>query len=232
MFSVDGLLDWFAVKDVFIDIFSMLVSAVVLFYAFRFHRLNKSQKKYSFIIMSFLFLTLSFIFKVISHIVLYMSSPGVKQVGIITLTYQSMESVEIGIFFGILLFRIAALLSLYFFYSTYSEKQSKSSMIIIIYLLLAVGYFSQQSYYFYHITAFIILLAICYYLFKVYKKNEYATTLLLTSSFAIIMLSRVLFIFLGVTALFYIMAEVVQLIGYLLLSMTFILVLNHGKKKK
>jgi hypothetical protein len=62
-------------------------------------------------------------------------------------------------------------------------------------------------------------------------KNKTIPSFLLLASFAIITLSQVGFIFIRLSDIFYPVSEVIQLIGYIGLLVTFIMVLKSGKKK-
>ena len=65
-----------------------------------------------------------------------------------------------------------------------------------------------------------------------YRENRYKNTLYLCISFSIITLSQLVFIFTSSNPTLYVLAEIIQLIGYLFLLYTFVMVLRNAKKKK
>jgi hypothetical protein len=54
---------------------------------------------------------------------------------------------------------------------------------------------------------------------------------MLAASFSVITLSQIFFMFVNFTKHFYVVGEVIQLIGYIILLVTFITVLKHGREK-
>ena len=83
----------------------------------------------------------------------------------------------------------------------------------------------------FHFLSFILLLLITYTYYKEYKKQKSPTTRLLAYSFAIITLSQLFFMFINLFDELYVIAEIVQLVGYIGLLITFIKVLRYGRKK-
>ena len=63
-------------------------------------------------------------------------------------------------------------------------------------------------------------------------ENKYSNTLYLFISFGIIALSQFVFIFTSSNPILYAVAELIQLVGYLFLLYTFVMVLRNAKKKK
>jgi hypothetical protein len=232
MFAIVPFTELFYGKDLFIDIFSIIVSLLIFSYAMKYYKINKEQKKYKYIISSFALLAISFVFKILTHFTIYYKTVETKQMGVLTITYQTLKSSQILIFWGLFLYRVLSLLALYLLYAGYTRKQTKSSTLLIIYLLLLVGYLSQSVYYVYHLTSFFLLFLITDRLLHAYSKSRHYKTRLLAYSFGTIMLSQALFIFLNINPIFYILAEIIQLCGYLLLLFTFIKVLRDGKKKR
>ncbi len=218
--------------DFLLDIFNFLVVLFILIYCVKFYLLNKKQKKYRYLITSFSFLTLSFLFKILTHVVIYYRTIIVKHIGIVTITYQTLRSSLAFVGWGVLVYRILSLLAFYIFYVAYVKEKSKLNVLLMIYLLLIAGYLSESAFYIYHLTSFFLIFLIVDRLYFVYTKNKLSNTKLLTLSFLIIMASQGLFIFVNLSPVFYIVAEIVQLVGYLFLLFTFIRVLRHGKKKR
>ena len=93
-------------------------------------------------------------------------------------------------------------------------------------------YFSHSAYYMFHLTSLVLLLLITMEYYSNHFKNKIITSRLVTYSFSIITLSQIVFIFVNLNPLIYVIAECVQLIGYAILLLAFIMVLKYGKKKK
>jgi len=112
------------------------------------------------------------------------------------------------------------------------SKQPKSNVFIIFYLLIVLTYFSQSAYYIFYITSFLLLIFISSSYFLNSKKTKHYTAKLLAFSFAIITASQLVFIFVKINPILYVIAQLIQLVGYVLMLITFTLVLKHGQKTK
>lgn len=221
---------WFYGKDILIDIFSIVVLLLISFFMYRYYRLNK-EKKYFYLGTSFVLIALSFVFKIVMNFTIYFPVTVKQNIGFLVFTYDVLKSSDVLFFYGYLLYRIFMLIGLFAFFGIY-KKPSKSSTFLILYLLVISTWFSQNTYFIFHLTAFLILFMITYRLYENCKKTKHHTAVMLTLSFAIITLSQVLFIYIKLNPMLYVIAEIVQLIGYIVLLVTFIKVLSNVKKKK
>ncbi len=219
---------WFYGKDIIIDIFSIFVLFLIGYSSLQFYRLKKN-KKHAYLALSFFFVGLSFLFKILTNFTIYYNVLETEHLGAFTFIHQEVESSTILFFIGFLLYRILTLLGLYILYSTYQE-QPKQHILFVAYLLLILTYFSTSAYYLFHITSLFLLVLITSYYIKNYLKEKRISTKLLATSFGIISASQIIFIFIEVNHIFYVIAELVQLIGYLILLITFIRVLKYDKK--
>lgn len=208
---------------------------------------NTGEKRYKLFIIAFLLLSLSFIAKLFTYIVIEYKAIETKTIGFLTISYQIVKTSEVPIFIGLFIFRILSLLAFYLLYLAYTRKDMKIDinnpgksgitlrnslgMILVIYLLLIAGYFSQSVYYIYYTTCFFMLFLITESIYEIYSVNKNKNTLLLAISFGIIMLSHAVFIFLNIHCIAYISAEIIQLLGYFLLLITFSKITWINKKK-
>ncbi|RMF54442.1 hypothetical protein D6745_05290 [Candidatus Woesearchaeota archaeon] len=221
---------WFYGKDIAIDLISIFVLSLIAFFSIKYYRLNRKNKKYIFLASSFIMMALSFMFKIITNFTIYYHVLETKQIGFVRLTYFSTQPSNILFFAGFLGYRILMLLGLYMLCSIYI-KQSKANIILTAYLILALSYFSRSAYYIFHLTALILLVIITSKYLENYKKTKHSTNKWLFYSFATITASNIIFIFVKISAVLYVIAEIVQLIGYVGLLITFTKVLKDGKKK-
>jgi len=222
---------WFYGKDIIIDIVSIFVLFLIAFFSIKFYKLNKRNKNYLFLALSFIFIGCSFIFKIITNFTIYYHILETRRIGFMTFTYNAVNSSHILFFVGFLMYRLLMLFGLYMLYSIYL-KQQKSNIFLISYLIIISTYFSSSAYYLFHVTSLFFLVIITYRYLKNYKKNRDFTTKLLAYSFGMITLSQVVFVFVAINTFLYVIAELIQLASYISLLITFIMVLRHGKKKK
>ena len=79
--------------------------------------------------------------------------------------------------------------------------------------------------------AFLLLILLAWHCYQNYRVTKDRPALLIFSSFSIIALSQILAVFLMMTKTFYVVSEIVQLLGYSLLLSAFLMVLYYGTKK-
>ncbi len=221
---------WFFGKDILIDVISIIVLSLISWSAVRFYRINR-KKNYMWFSMSFLMLALAFVFKIISNFTLHYTKEIARNLGFVVIVYKTFHYSFLPYYAGYLLYRLFMLFGLYMLYSIYS-KQRKEEIFLISYFLIISTYFGISAYYLFHVTALILLSLITYAYFTNYMKSGKITNRLLYYSFLIITLSQVVFAFIALNNVIYAVAEVLQLLGYGLLLITFIMVLKHGKKKR
>ena len=151
-------------------------------------------------------------------------------VGSIQYTQIILKSSEILAMSGLFFYRLLTLAGLFMLYSIY-EKQSKANILLMAYFIITSVLFSNEQYYIFYILSFIFLGIISNRYYQNYRTNNKKEIRMLAASFAIITLSQVLFVFVDFTRHLYVAGEIIQLIGYIILLATFIMVLRHGRKK-
>jgi len=222
---------WFYGKDIAIDVVSIFVLSLIAFFSMQYYKLNKRNKKHLFLSISFFLIALSFLFKIATNFTIYYRMLETRHFGFFTLTYSASKSSNVLFFIGFLMYRMLMLLGFYILYSIYI-KQNKVNIFLIIYLILISTYFSRSAYYIFHLTAIILLIIVSFKYLKNYRKTKHNTNRWLLYSFVLIAVSQIIFVFIKIHAIFYVIAELIQLLGYIGLLITFIKVLKDGKKKR
>ena len=220
---------WFFGRDITIDVISMLVLLIIIATSIKYYKISK-KKKYLAFGFSFFLLFLSFLSKILMNFTVYSEKVDTVNAGFATLTYERIISSDNLFFIGFLSYRLLMLFGLYLLHSVY-HKQPKSNIFLIFYLLIVSTYFSHSEYYVFHLTSLLLLVLITLQYLRTYRKIRHITTKYLTYSFSVITLSNILFIFIKINNIFYVIAEFIQLVGYICLLLTFIAVFRHAKKK-
>ncbi len=220
---------WFYGKDIAIDIFSILVLFLIAFFSIKFYRINKKNKNHLYLSLSYILLGLSFVFKILTNFTIYYVALETRNIGFVQFTYNALKSTDTLFFTGFLLYRLFTLVGLVILYSIYYKSKSKSNFLLLLYLVSILVYFSQSAYYIFHLTSLILLSLITLYYFRTYKKSKNTNTQLVSISFFIITISQIIFILIKYNPFYYVLAESLQLIGYVLLLITFTKVLKFGK---
>ncbi len=222
---------WFYGKDIMIDIISILVLLLIAYFSVRYYKIDSRNKNYLLFAGSFGIMALSFLFKIITNFTLYNTVIQTKQFGLFTFTYNSLQSTDLLFSAGFLIHRILMLVGLYMLYSIYS-RTGRSTAALILYLIIISMYFSRSAYYVFHLTALILLMMITMQYWYNHRKVMHDASRWLFWSFSLITLSQVVFVFMGLNSVYYVAAEMIQLLGFGALLITFFKVLQDGKKKR
>lgn len=222
---------WFYGKDIVIDIFSIIVLALISVFSIKSYKLNKKNKNYLWFGTSFITLGVSFLFKILTNFTIYYNVIDTKTLGFFTFTYKTIQTSDILFSIGFLCYMFLTLLGFFILYEIYQKKHLKQDILLILFFIIVISYFSTSKYFIFHLTSFLFLLLISTNYLENYHKKRKITSKLLALSFLIITLSQLIFIFVNLNKLFYVIAELIQLVGYILLLFTFIGVLKNAKKK-
>ncbi len=223
--------EWFYGKDIIIDIVSIFVLLLIAYFSVRYYKIDRRNKNYLLFAGSFAVIALSFISKIVTNFTLYSSVVQTRHLGLLTLTYNAVQSSDVLFYAGFLVYRILMLSGLFMLYSIYS-KTGRSTSTLIVYLIIISMYFSRSVYYVFHVTALLLLVMITVQYWNNFRKNRHDASRWLFWSFLLIALSQVIFVFMGLNSVYYVAAEIVQLLGFGALLITFIKVLQDGKKKR
>jgi len=223
--------DWFATKDMIILGFSVITLLLIAAFSLRFYFFKKKEhKSYLYFAASFLLLAISFLWKIATDITVYYDIIKTKQIGIFTITYQTIRAEKVLFVAGHFAHYLLMLLGLYILYVVLNRKSTMNHL-LILYFIVMTTIFSNFSYFIFHLTAFVLLLGISYRYYAIYRKNKRKLTKLIFTSFSVIAVSQILFMFVKLWGNIYVVAQIMQLIGFILLLIAFILVLKNGKKK-
>ena len=219
-------------KDIAIDLVSAIVVLLIGVFSFRNYLLDKKNHRHLLLSLATVMLSGSFFVKILTNILSH------HQIGLskyltgliipsIIPAYSMLPAA------GFLLYSILTLVGFYILFTLTSKRELLSfDYLIIAYFIIVSTYFARFNYVLFYITALLFLVAISRRYFLAYNENRYKNTLILGISFSLIALSYLAFIFTSTNHALYVLAELIQLIGYLFLLYTFTLVLRNAKKTK
>jgi hypothetical protein len=219
-------------KDMTIDILSALVLFMIGIFAFRNYLLDRKNKRHLILSAAFVLLGGSFLIKTLTNIISHSPALYNQNLSLSLLGIEIIKPYTVVPAFGFLLYSLMTLFGFYVLYALTSKDELSMNYVIIAYFILISTYFTRFNYHLLYLTAFLFVLATTRRYFLAYKKNNYKNTLLLGISFCVITVSQFIFMLTGQSYLLYIIAEIVQLVGYLFLLYTFILVLRNARKTK
>jgi hypothetical protein len=227
--------EWFYLVSIFIDLISIVVLFMISSTAFRYYKLN-NNKNYAKLGFAFLLIAISFLFKMITNVTVYYDSLMAEQITeTVVRTIQTIRSYNILANLSFALFVLANLAGVYGLYSIRRGQQRSTVSLIIYFILISTfvsSFLGSSAYYLFHLTSLIFLIFIASRYYNLYTKNHHKPTRYLAAGFSILAISQAFFMFITLNPLYYVVAELIQVIGYVLLLNVLILVLYYGKKKK
>ena len=222
--------DWFLGNDVLINIISFLV--LFLFFLFACKCYNLDNKKGTLYLgIGFLLIAVGELSTILTKLVLYYDTSITQDIGRIVITNQVVQSVDIFYDIGFFLSKFFVLFGLYVIYKLPLSKKLSIDFFLTIYFIFIVTLLSHTLFYFYNITAIIFLILIINNYYKIYKKDRLANTQILIFAFFLLTLSQVLFM-LSKLNYFYVGAQSIQLVSYIILLILIMKIIKDGKKKK
>jgi hypothetical protein len=213
--------DWFKDIDTGFEVVSIIVTFLIAFASYKFYKLT-GEKKYKWFSLSFISIALAYIFKILTNIIVYNETwIGREILGRNTLTYQYIHEYYYFEIFGTIAFRLFMLLGLFGLYYIICKSKDRKTIPIVIFLLLMTTIFSTVQYFAFHLTAALMLGMIMYQYWqnwKEKKKKVYKTSY----AFGLLFLSQIIFSVLFLTPDVYVVAEILQLLGFLTLLWMYI----------
>ncbi len=225
---------WFNAYEVTIDIIGAVVIFLISYFSSRYYALNKKNKNYAYLSAAFFLLGLSFLSKIIVSVLIYFVGIQALPERVLMVTQLRIWSSEAPYTLAVMGYRFLTICGLYVLYRL-SEKNFKLSSqdnILIVVMFGIIVYFTQNLYYVFHILALLLLFMITNNYIKVYYKNKSANTKSLAYCFGLLGLSHLLLFFSRIEFKLYVIGGLMQLLAYVIMLITFIMVLKHGKKTK
>src|SRR3989344_783524 len=218
-------------KDIFFDIVGVVVLTIIGIFTLKFYKINPSNKKHLYFSVAFFLIAGGFLFNILTNFTIYYTAMEVRDLGLFKISYHVLKESDILFDIGFFFYRVLMLLGLYVLFSLYNKKSDTSTNILIVFLILVLSYFTSSAGYIFHLAVLLLLGVITWRYYQNYKKCKECTAKYLVISFAIITISHFLFVLYVMHPAFEEYGEIMQLIGYLGLAITFISVKKYGKKK-
>lgn len=222
--------DWFLGNDVLIEGFSFMVLLIFSILAIRNYLLSKNRK-FLHLGTGFGLIGLAQLATVLTKLVLYYDFGPSQQIGAAIIASQVFNSVDIFYNLGFFFHKFLTLAGLYVIYRLPRTKKSAWDIVVGIYFIMVSVVMMGNFYYLFHLTALVILIMIGRNYYKLYQKNKFKNTIILWFAFCVLALSQLIYI-LSPLETMYVLANILELITYIVLLILVALILYYGKKKK
>lgn len=218
-------------KDIYFDVVGVIVLSMIGFFSLKFYYLDKKNTKYLYFATAFFLIAAGFLFNILTNFTIFYTAIEVRDLGLFKVSYQVLKESHILFIIGFFFYRVLTLSGLYVLYSLYSGKKDIHTNLLVLFFIIVLSYFTRSADYIFHLAVLLMLGFITYTYYKNYKRCKDCTAKYLWISFTVIAFSHLLFVLSCVHPAFDEYGEVVQLLGFVGLALTFILVRKHGKKK-
>lgn len=219
---------WFYGYDAIFELVSVVAVILIAWLSYKAYRFTKN-KNYKYLTFSFLLIGLSFIVKTITNLIIYFEPLKEKQVGFLIISYYNIQRLTMVHDIGYFFFRITVLLGFLIILLLALKIKDKKEISLLVFFIIISTMFSNSQYFIFHITCAFMLNIIFHYFFLNWRKKRTESSLTLALAFFMILLSQIVFIFVVFNKSIYVIGEIFQLFGYLVLLYTYLLVLRVHK---
>ena len=223
---------WFYGLDSIIEAVAAIVCMLLVYYSYKCFRLTR-ENRYLYFSTAFSSLTIAFIAKIFGTLAIYkpiitrttIGSTIHETFGRLTPTDINAIALIVHFFFILLGFMI-----LFLIYSRLKWRNQRVVALMLYFVFIAtwLGIVHYQMFYF---TSFVLLLLITYSYYKNYKDIKTWKARFVLFSFGILLLSQAFFIFVIYSRTIYVLAELLQLLGFVYLLIPFMLIFRKKPKK-
>jgi hypothetical protein len=225
--------EWFYGFDSIIELIAIIVCFLLVYYSYKCFKLTK-ENKYLYFSISFLSLTLAFIAKIAGTLAIYKPTITRSPIGssihhaFTTLTPYNINAIA---FFAYIFFALLGFMMLFLIVSRLTLMRNQSVIALLLYFVFIGTWISIVHYQLFYLTSFVLLLLITlgYYQNYIEIKSEKAKFVVI--AFSILLVSQAFFVFVIYSKTIYVLAELVQLLGFVYLLIPFILIFKRKPKK-
>jgi hypothetical protein len=212
--------EWFYGIDSIFEGISTIVCMLIFYFSLKAYKLT-SEKKYLYFSMAFLSVAVSFIIKIVTDLSIYF-----QLVQRNPFLLARLREINITYTWGYFSYHFFALLGIAALLMLTLKLKSKSAMSLFIFFIFLATVLSSYNLLFFYLTSAVILAYVFAHFYDNCHKKKCTTSHMVALSFLIILLSQLIFIFLTMNKALYVLGELVQLIGYVVLLFTYIMVLK------
>jgi|SRR3989338_3973576 len=221
--------DWFHGIESIFDIIYIVVGLLIAYFAYKSYKYIPKKSSLYFA-LSFFLIAASFFIKMLSDVTIYSRVLVEKSVGLnVVKTYvaQRIDWISNMQFYGPIIARFLMLLAFLILIIVTLKIKDKKLTSLLVYFIMIASLLSEYSYIIFHVTSALVLLILSAHYWDNFKKQKKANSNFVAVAFFTIFLSQLVFAFANLNQdVLYVIGAVSQLIGYLILLYTIILVLK------
>lgn len=225
---------WFFGYDIIFEVLAVIVTLIIGIYSLKIYSFSK-LRTYKYFGLSFLTFGASFLAKIAMNFALYNPIVVKETIQHAAFSHQILHKSNLILQAGYDIHRFLFLFALLGIYWIVSKSEDLEHRGLLTYFIFITALFSFSTYYIFHLTAAVFILYISKYFYEICFRKKKKTSLnahFNFLAFALLFLSQVVFIFVFLNNAIYVIAEFVQLAGFIIFLINILsLVFNNGKKK-
>ncbi len=211
---------WFRGIDALFGLVYILVTLLIAAMSYRAYKITE-EKKYAYFSAAFALMSLSFLVYSIVNIALTMHLSN------------SLTNILTEFDYGFLLHMVFMFAALTLLLVVTLKIEQKKVIILLFTLMLLFSIFSYQYYIKFHLISFLLLFFLGHQFYTNYLEKNNFNAKLVFISFYLLACAQVFFLaMVYFNPLFYVVADILQLLGFLVLAYMFVRVLNYGREKR
>ncbi|MFH0867913.1 MAG: hypothetical protein V1831_01250 [Candidatus Woesearchaeota archaeon] len=223
--------EWFYGFDSIIELIAVIVCVLLVYYSYKCFKLTK-ENKYLHFSTAFLSLTFAFIAKIIGTLAIY--KPTITRSAVGSSIHQAFTnltpySINAIAFIAYAFFILLGFMILFLIISRLRWSNFRVIALLVYFVFLAT-WISVIHYQLLYATSFVILLLISYSYYRNYIRVKSEKARFVTFAFGILLISQAFFVFVIYSKTIYVLAELIQLLGFVYLLIPFILIFRKKPK--
>lgn len=222
---------WFYGFDSIIESIAIIVCILLVYYSYKCFKLTR-ENKYLYFSTAFLSLTFAFIAKIIGTLAIYKPTITRSALGnsinqtftSLTPSYINALAFVVYIFFTLLGFMILFLII------SKLRWNNQRVIALLVYFVFLATWISIVHYQLFYVTSFVLLSLITYSYYNNYKEIKSEKAGFVVIAFGMLLISQAFFVFVIYSRIIYVLAELIQLLGFVYLLIPFILIFKKNPK--
>ncbi len=229
---------WFFAPDLIIDVFSFLLLLAFTIISLSYYKMSKNRS-FFYLGISFLLICLGEFFEIFMNLKIYYDLTNIFHLGDVIIASRVAQPLQIVNYLGGLFHKIFVLIGFYFLYYASKkenkdpkfEKSSRWNHLIIVYLLVVLAVLTANVHQLFALTIALFSVIIFLNYNRVYRETNSKKSLVLSIAFIILFIGYMMQAFIN-NPMTYILANLLQLVAFIILLCLIISIFYHGKQLK
>jgi len=224
---------WFYGFDSIIELIAVIVSILLVFYSYKCYRMI-GEKKYLYFSTAFLSITISFMAKIAGTFSIYRPEITRTQLGssvhqaFTSLTPYDINAIALVVHY---FFMLLGFMMLFLIISKLTWK-NQGAIALLLYFVFLATWLSIIHYQLFYATSFVLVALIAYSYHQNYREVRSERARFVAIAFGIILVSQAFFAFAIYSKTVYVLAQLVQLLGFVYLLIPFMLIFRKPRKDR